>query len=115
MPIDPKKGMSIGFSADGRLNVLDSKLRSELQYIAEVLNLEETKTRIKKSNIDLKAINEDHKVEVDIQLFESLPISNFVRVYEQSEGLIPNLMDLRHSSLKKTYKSLAKSYYLEQF
>ncbi len=97
LPIDPKKGMSAGFSSDGRLNLLDTKLKSELQNIAEVLNLEETKTRVKKSNIDLQAINEDNKVEVDIQLFESLPISNFVKVYEQSEGLIPNLMALRHS------------------
>lgn len=53
LPIDPKKGMSIGFSSDGRLNVLDSKLKSELQHIAEVLNLDETKTRVRKSNIDL--------------------------------------------------------------
>ena len=53
LPIDPKKGMSVGFSSDGSLNLLDTKLKSELQNIAEVLNLEETKTRVKKSNIDL--------------------------------------------------------------
>jgi hypothetical protein len=97
MPINPKAGMSLGFDSDGRLHVLDIKLRNELQNIAEVLNLDETKTRVKKSNIVLSAANEDSKVEVDIQPFESLPISNFVKVYEQSEGFIPNLMTLGHN------------------
>jgi hypothetical protein len=45
--------MSLGFDMEGRLHNLDGKLKMELQYIAEVLNLEETKTRVKKSNIEL--------------------------------------------------------------
>jgi len=53
VPINPAAGMSLGFDMEGRLHNLDGKLKMELQYIAEVLNLEETKTRVKKSNIEL--------------------------------------------------------------
>ena len=67
LPIDPALGMSLGFDVEGRLHNLDSKLKTELQYIAEVLNLEETKTRVKKSNIELSSsLVKEEKQEVDI-------------------------------------------------
>lgn len=98
LPINPQTGMALGFDVDGRLFSLDKKLKQELLYVADVLNLEETKTRVKRSNIDMSsAILEEVKVEVDIQLFESLPLSNFIKVYEQSEAFVPKLTTLSHS------------------
>lgn len=83
--------------------------------MADVLNLEETKTRVKRSNIDMSSvILEEVKVEVDIQLFESLPLSNFIKVYEQSEAFVPKLMTLSHSQLKRHHKNLIKNCYIEQ-
>ena len=74
--------MSLGFDQEGRLNILDSQLKTELQYVGDVLNLDEMKTRVKKSNIQMGGIDsEQHKVEVDIQMFDSLPLSNFIKVY----------------------------------
>ena len=47
---------------------------------------------MKKSNIEYaSALHNEAKIEVDMQLFESLPLSNFIKVYEQSEGRIQNL------------------------
>jgi Clustered mitochondria len=115
VPINPALGMSLGFDIEGKLHNLDEKLKAELQYIADVLNLEETKTRVKKSNIVLvSSLQEELKQEVDIQLFEGLPLSNSIKVYEQTEGYIPNLMSLKHSQLKKMHKSLLKNCYIEQ-
>lgn len=67
LPINPENGMSLGFDQEGRLNILDSQLKTELQYVGDVLNLDEMKTRVKKSNIEMGGIDsEQHKVEVDI-------------------------------------------------
>jgi hypothetical protein len=112
MPIDPSLGMSLGFDSEGRLHNLDNKLRTELSYVADVLNLDETKTRIKKSNIEQTPQN-DEKLEIDIQLFESLPLSNFIKVYEQADGFNQSILSSSHSHMQRIHKSVIRNSYIE--
>ena len=86
MPIRPERGMALGFDSEGKLQQLDGQLRTELQDVGQVLNLSDYKTKVKKTLFDGKSgggggTASQHQLAVEVQQFESVPISNFIKVY----------------------------------
>ena len=47
IPISPKDGLVLGFNSTGQFQMLDYQLKMEFKYIGEVLNLKDSKTKIK--------------------------------------------------------------------
>ena len=46
-PIDPEKGLSLGFNQHGHFENTDYQLKNELKYVGDVLNLKESKSQFK--------------------------------------------------------------------
>ena len=111
LPIHPEDGMSLGFDDDGKFHQLDYAMRTELQDIGTMLNLSEYKTLLKQKVDEKKLKSSDSRDE--LLQFESIPISNFIRVYGQTDGMIENLHKLSRRQTEKQAKTLAKSHYLE--
>lgn len=118
MPIRPERGMALGFDSDGKLQQLDGQLTTELQDVGQVLNLSDYKTKVKKTLFDGKSgggggTASQHQLAVEVQQFESVPISNFVKVYSQAEGTIEELRSTTLKALRRETRQLIRSHYIE--
>ena len=118
MPIRPERGMALGFDGEGRLQQLDGQLATELRDVGQVLNLSDYKTKVKKTLFDGKSgggggTASQHQLAVEVQQFESVPISNFVRVYSQAEGMIEELRSSTLKTLRRETRQLLRSHYIE--
>lgn len=74
IPIYPQQGPSIGFFSDGKYVPHDQKLKQELIYVGDVLNLKENR-------ISQKGYNTNNTSQQNVRQFESVPVSFFVKVY----------------------------------
>ena len=109
--------MSLGFDQDGKLHELDYSLRTELQDVGTILNLAEDKTRMAKKfinrNKQANFFQNSHDYGVEVQHFASVPISNFIKVYPQLDGVIPNLRSMSVRDVEKNTRHFLRNNYIE--
>lgn len=110
--------MSLGFDKEGKLHELDYSLRTELEDVGTILNLAECKTLMVKHNIKQQPKNnsiysKESDPGIDMQQFASVPISNFIKVYAQLEGVCPDIRYMSVREVEKNTRNFLKNNYIE--
>ena len=110
--------MSLGFDKEGKLHELDYSLRTELQDVGTILNLAEYKTRMAKKFMSRNTQanffhNTSQENGIEVQHFASVPISNFIKVYAQLDGVISNLRSMSVREVEKSTRHFLRNNYLE--